>query len=130
MSFFTKIAQNPVGFFKKTVRPMGEGIFRKTSKTLGTVGQGLGVVGRESRRFAQNPVTRGIGEFALGKDKTNQILDTTLRGSQALRGAGNLLQQGSDITNPANLRGNASQVAGNLLERSKKLKGDAGAYFV
>ena len=130
MSFFTKVSRNPVGFFKKTVRPFGESLFRKTSKTLGDVGGALGVVGRESRRFAQNPVTRGIGDFTLGKAKTNQILDTTLRGSQALRGAGSLLQQGSDITNPANLRGSASQVAGNLLERSKKLKGDAGAYFV
>ena len=40
-----------------------------------------------------------------------------------------LLGQVSGITDRRNLRGNAEQVTGNVLERAKRLKSDGGAYF-
>ena len=52
-----------------------------------------------------------------------------LAGSAALGGASGVLQGASDLTNRKNLRGNAGQVAANVLERSKNLKQDTQALF-
>lgn len=135
MNFFRKAAQTGSNFFRKQVAPVGQSIFRKGgygdqfSNLAGRAADITGVVGRETRRFSTNPVARGAGEFVLGKDRTDQILGAALQGSKALKGASNLLGQVSGITDRRNLRGNAEQVAGNVLERSKKLKSDTGAYF-
>ena len=135
MNFFRKAAKTGQNFFKKSVMPVGQSIFRKGglgdqfSSLAGQAGNALGVAGRETRRFSTNPVTKQAGEFVLGKDKTDQILGATMAGSRALKGASNLLNQASGLTDRRNLRGNAEQVVGNVLERSKKLKADTGTYF-
>jgi len=135
MNFFRKAAKGSSNFFRKQVMPVGQSVFRKGglgdrfSSLAGQAGDALGIAGRETRRFSTNPVTRGAGEFVLGKEKTDQILGATMGGSRALKGASNLLGQVSGLTDRRNLRGNAEQVVGNVLERSKKLKSDGGAYF-
>mmetsp|Transcript_23649 Transcript_23649/g.63608 ORF Transcript_23649/g.63608 Transcript_23649/m.63608 type:complete len:136 (+) Transcript_23649:929-1336(+) len=134
MNFFRKAAQTGQNLFRKAAKG-GQNIFRKGglgdqfSALTGRAGDALGVAGRETRRFSTNPVTRGTGDFLLGKEKTDQILGTTLAASRGLKGASNLLGQASGLTDRRNLRGNAEQVVGNVLERSKKLKADTGTYF-
>ena len=136
MNIFRKTVANPVqGFFRKQVVPLGQNIFRKggymdaASRGLGRAAYTKGMVGRELRRGANNQVLQGLGEFTLGSDRTNAVRQQALRGSAALKGASNLMQQGSDALNRTNYRGNAQQVAANTLERAKRLKGDTQSYF-
>ena len=135
MSFFTKLGRTGGSLFKKQVMPDVQSIFkkggvgRKFSKMAGQAADVTGVVGRELRRGAKNPVLEGIGNMTIGADKTRQLQGAALAGSGALRGASGVLRQASDLTNIKNLRGDANQVGANVLERSKKLKQDTQALF-
>ena len=135
MSFFTKLGKTGGSLFKKQVMPDVQSIFkkggvgRKFSKMAGQAADITGVVGRELRRGAKNQVLEGIGNMTIGADKTRQLQGAALAGSGTLRGLSGVLQQASDLTNRKNLRGNAQQVASNVLERSKNIKQDAQALF-
>jgi len=135
MSFFKKIGSAGGSMFKKQVMPDVQSIFKKGgagrqfSKMAGQAAGLAGVAGRELRRGANNPVLEQVGNMTVGADRTRQLRGAALAGSGALRGASGVLQQASDLTNRKNLRGNAGQVARNVLERSKNIKQDTQALF-
>ena len=87
------------------------------------------MVGRELRRGANNAVLEQVGNMTIGADKTRQLRGAALTGSAGLKGSSGILQGASDLTNRKNLRGNAGEVALNVLERSKNLKKDTQSLF-
>lgn len=134
MSFFKK-AFGAGSIFKKQAMPNVQGFFKKGgagrqfSKMAGEAAGLAGMAGRELRRGANNPVLEQIGNMTVGADRTRQLRAGALAGSAALGGASGVLQGASDLTNRKNLRGNAGQVAANVLERSKNLKQDTQSLF-
>ena len=134
MSFFKK-AGNVGSIFKKQVLPNVQGFFKKGgggrqfSKMAGEASGVTGMVGRELRRGSQNAALEQIGNMTVGADKTRQLRAGALAGSGLLKGASGILQGASDLTNRKNHRGNAGQVALNVLERSKNLKQDTQSMF-
>ena len=127
MSFFSKAAKTAKGFFTKDVPRAAQTIFRKGkqfSSTAGDIGDALGFVGRQVRNVANDPVAQGLADLALGSERAGKLQATALRGSQGLRTGGNLLDQASGLTNVQNYRGDARDVAENVLERASKLKKD------
>ena len=134
MSFFKKAGRDVGSIFKKAGN-VGQGFFKKGgagrqfSKMAGEASGVTGMVGRELRRGANNAVLEQVGNMTIGADKTRQLRGAALTGSAGLKGASGILQGASDLTNRKNLRGNAGEVALNVLERSKNLKKDTQSLF-
>ena len=110
--FLGKLQQGATRFFIK----IGE----QAPKILGTLSNGLSTgsnivskIADFGSRIANNPITMAIAPEASGG----------LSALTNIGGAGsNLLSKGAHLSDAKSYRGNASQVANNILEREKSIK--------
>jgi hypothetical protein len=131
MSFFNTISRKVGNFFKNDVGGTAKDFFKnpkstltrgykellpKISSGLGSVGNVLGEVGKVANSALKSPLVQGglmaLGpEFSLGANAL----------ARGINDASSVFNQGSSLTNTGNYRGNPSQVASNILERSSKI---------
>lgn len=124
-NLFGKVSHGVNDLFSKSqvggVKLFGKG--SEGSKILGKVRNGLskaadvaGAVGGQISEFAHNPMVQGIlGSTGIG----NGVLAGASGLGAGLSGLSNVAHNASGLTNQANYSGSASNVAKNILERTK-----------
>ena len=137
MSFFSKAPQvysSASNFFKKSVAAPTSNFFRKngpavqildaTSVGLRKAGNTLGQISNQAGRVIDSPAAAALANLAGPQGMV--ALQALRGGNQAVGLSGNLVKQGAAISNRGNYSGSPSNVATNILERSKQIY-DTGA---
>jgi len=132
MSFFTKAPQvfnSASNFFKKSVAAPTSSFFRKNGPAvqildgasigLRKAGNTLNQVSQQTGRVLDSPAAAALANLAGPQGMV--ALQALRGGNQAIGLSGNLAKQGAAISNRGNYRGSPSDVAQNILERSKQI---------
>jgi hypothetical protein len=129
---YNKFIDDTRNIFKKTVRPIGnffkkEGsnLLRKTSHTLGDVGNILGNVNNQANKFLNSNFANTLADtLPYGQVGKNLLVNI----NKGIGNLSNLTQQASNLTNKKNYSGSAGDVVTNALQRAKNIKDDASKF--
>lgn len=135
MSLFAKRVISPMGLWKKSVN-IGGGLFKKggyaldnASHSLKTLSNIAGSIHKTAGKILNSDVAKSLAHIGGPNGMVSKTHNDLLKANGMLGRASKVYGEAGEFANRRNYKGDAGDVAINMLERGRKIVNGSGAVF-